>query len=68
MPAYGDQVAPQTIDDLVVLIKSWARPSMVQILKFRTRFEAAVINEGGPMANSSCERTALRRRKRYMMQ
>ena len=52
MPAYGQQVSPQTIDDLVVLIRSWATPVSGEIPEpFEPDLSKAVINEAGMAAN-----------------
>ena len=52
MPAYGGQVSPQTIDDLVVLIRSWAVPVSGEIPEpFEPDLTKAVVNEGGVAAD-----------------
>jgi cytochrome c oxidase cbb3-type subunit 3/ubiquinol-cytochrome c reductase cytochrome c subunit len=52
MPGYENQVSPQTIDDLVVLIRSWARPvDAPEPEPFEVDLTKAVINEGGPNAS-----------------
>lgn len=47
MPGYAGQVSPQTIDDLVILIRSWARPvNSVPPERFEVDLTRAIINEG----------------------
>ena len=52
MPGYEERVSPQTIDDLVVLIRSWATPVSGEIPEpFEPDLTKAVINEGGEAAS-----------------
>lgn len=52
MPGYSQQVSPQTIDDLVVLIRSWATPVTGELPEpFEPDLSEAVINEDGPLAD-----------------
>lgn len=52
MPGYSQQVSPQTIDDLVVLIRSWATPVTGELPEpFEPDLSEAVINEDGPVAD-----------------
>ena len=52
MPGYSQQVSPQTIDDLVVLIRSWATPVTGELPEpFEPDLSEAIINEDGPVAD-----------------
>jgi mono/diheme cytochrome c family protein len=52
MPGYANQVSPQTIDDLVVLIRSWARPvDSAPPEVFEVDLTQALINDGGADAD-----------------